>query len=200
MAAQLSPYHLGKARKAYNYFNIFNATSWNLLVGIIITLFALRLGASPTYIGLLSSSFYIALFLLPLGKILARRFSIIGVFSFTWTMRSICMLLAVSASFFEHAGHRNIALLLIMLGVFLFHLFRGVGMIGNNPVLSILASGPDRGSYMTQIQIINSAIGMFGSFLVAMVLSLDPPIYIFNIAEFWRNLRNYQRAGNQKSA
>jgi MFS family permease len=184
MAAELSPYRLSKARVVYNYFNVFNAISWNLLVGIIITLFALRLGATSTHIGLMGSTFYIALFLLPLGKILARRFSIIGIFSFTWIARSICMILAVAAPFFAHAGNRNAALLMVMLGVLLFHLFRGVGMIGNNPVLSLLASGPDRGSYMTQIQIINSAIGMFGSFFVAMVLGMEPPIFIFSILLF----------------
>jgi hypothetical protein len=41
MVTQLSPYRLSKARDTYNYFNVFNAVSWNLLVGIIITLFAL---------------------------------------------------------------------------------------------------------------------------------------------------------------
>lgn len=181
MYMALSPYRLGKARETYNSFNVFNAVSWNLLVGIIITLFALRLEASSTYIGLMSSAFYVALFLLPLGKILARRFSIIGIFSFTWTVRSLCMLFAAAAPFFEYAGQRNTALLMIILGVWSFHLFRGVGMIGNNPVLSQLASGPDRGSYMTQIQIINSAIGMFGSFIIAMVLGMNPPIFIFSI-------------------
>jgi MFS family permease len=181
MTTQLSPYRLSKARDTYNYFNVFNAVSWNLLVGIIITLFALRLDASSTYIGLMSAAFYIALFLLPFGKLLSKRFSIIGSFSFTWTVRSICMILAAAAPFVDYAGHRKIALLLVMLGVFLFHLFRGVGMIGNNPVLSLLASGPDRGSYMTQIQIINSAIGMFGSFLIAMVLGTEPPIFVFSI-------------------
>ena len=181
MASVLSPYRLSKAREVYNYFNVFNAVSWNLLVGIIITLFAMRLGASSTYIGLLGASLYAALFLLPLGKMLAKRFSIIGVFSVTWSVRSICMILAVAAPFVDYAGHRKTALLLIMLGVFLFHIFRGIGMIGNNPVLSVLASGPDRGSYMTQIQIINSAIGMSGSFLIAMVLGAQPPIFVFSI-------------------
>ena len=171
---------MGKAREVYKHFNILNAVSWNLLVGIIITLFAMRLGASSTYIGLLGSSLYAALFLLPLGKMLARRFSIIGVFSVTWIMRSICMLLAVAAPFLDYAGRRNTALLFVLLGVFLFHTFRGIGMIGNNPVLSELASGPDRGSYMTQIQITNSTIGMFGSFLIAMVLGTEPPIFIFS--------------------
>jgi len=181
MAVHLSPYRLSKARESFQYFNIFNAVSWNLLVGIIITLFALRLGASPTYIGFLSATFYISLFLLPVGKLLARRFSIIGIYSFGWIARSFCMILAVAAPFVDYAGYRNLALLLIMLGVLLFHLFRGVGMIGNNPVLSLLATGPDRGSYMTQIQIINSAIGMLGSFLVAMILGMEPPIFIFSI-------------------
>jgi MFS family permease len=181
MGLNLSPYRLGKAREVYNIFNVFNAISWNLLVGVIITLFALRLGASPTYIGLLSSSFYLALFLLPLGKMLTKRFSIIGIFSFTWTARAICMLFAVAAPFFDYAGHRSTALSLIMFGVFLFHSFRGIGMIGNNPVLSVLASGPDRGSYMTQIQITSGAIGMFGSFIIAMVLGMEPPVIVFSI-------------------
>ena len=181
MAAPLSPYRLSKARDTYNYFNIFNAISWNLLVGIIITLFALRLGAAPSFIGLMSSAFYFALFMLPLGKIFARRFSIIGIFSFTWTARSLCMILAVAAPFVDYAGHRSTALLMVFLGVLLFHLIRGVGMIGNNPVLSLLATGPDRGSYMTQIQIISSSIGMFGSFLIAMILGMEPPLFIFSI-------------------
>jgi MFS family permease len=181
MESQLSPYRLHKARETYNYFNIFNAISWNFTVGVIITVFALRLGASSTYIGLLSSSFYLALFLLPLGKMLARRFSIIGIFSVTWVIRSLCMALAVIAPFVDYAGHRNTALFLIILGVFLFNAFRGVGMIGNNPVLSELAVGPDRGSYMTQIQIINSAIGMVSSFLIAMALGTEPPIFLFSI-------------------
>ncbi|MCL2244010.1 MAG: MFS transporter [Treponema sp.] len=181
MAALLSPYRLKKAREVYNYFNIFNAISWNLLVGIIITLFALRLGASSTYIGLLGASVYVALFMLPLGKVLTRRFSIIGIFSVTWILRSISMIFAVAAPFMEYAGYRNTALVLVMLGVFSFHILRGIGMIGNNPVLSLLTSGPDRGSYMTQIQIISSSIGMFGSFLIAMVLGMNPPVFIFSV-------------------
>ena len=181
MAVDLSPYRLGKARDTYNYFNVFNAVSWQLLVGVILTLFALRLGASSTYIGLLSASFYISLFFLPIGKILTRRFSIIGIFNVTWILRSAGMIFAIIAPFFVYSGNSGIALLMVMIGVFLFQIFRGIGMIGNNPVLSLLASGPDRGSYMTQIQIINSAIGMFCSFTIAMILGMEPPLFVFSI-------------------
>jgi MFS family permease len=179
--AALSPYRLGKARELYNVFNVFNALSWNFLVGSIITLFAMRLEASSTYIGLLSALLYVSFFFLPLGKLLARRFSIVGIFSFTWIFRAIVMVLAVAAPFAEMAGNRNLALTLIVLGVLFFHVFRGIGMIGNNPVLSELAAGPDRGAYMTQIQIINSAIGMFAGFLIAMALGREPPIYLYSI-------------------
>ena len=181
MSPQLSPYRLGKARDVYNVFNVFNALSWNLLVGSIITLLAMRLGANSTYIGLISAMVYVSFFFLPLGKVLARRFSIIRIFSFAWTGRAVCMVLAVAAPLAEYAGRRDMALLLIILGVFPFHIFRGIGMIGNNPVLSELAAGPDRGSYLTQIQIVNSAVTMFGSFLVAMVLGRDPPVYLYSI-------------------
>jgi len=181
MAEQLSPYRLVKARDVFNTYNIFNALSWNLLVGSIITLFAMRLGANSTYIGLIAAMGYVSFFFLPLGKILARWFSIIGVFSFAWASRAILMLFAVAAPFAAYAGRRDLALLLVMLGVIGFHFFRGIGMVGNNPVLSQLAAGPDRGSYITQTQITNSAVTMFGSFLVAMVLGREPPLYLYSL-------------------
>jgi MFS family permease len=179
--AALSPYRLGKARELYNFFNVFNALSWNFLVGSIVTLFAMRLGASSTYIGLLSALLYVSYFFLPLGKLLAGRFSIVGIYSFTWVSRALVMLPVVAAPLAELTGRRDLALGLLLLGVMLFHIFRGIGMIGNNPVLSELSAGPDRGSYMTQIQIINSAIAMFAGFAIAMILGREPPIYFYSI-------------------
>jgi hypothetical protein len=177
----LSPYRLGKARELYNIFNVFNALSWTFLVGNIITIFAMRLQASSTYIGTINALLYVAFFFLPLGKILAERFKIITIFSFAWIGRAICMAPVVIAPFAAAMGHREIALGLAVLGVGLFHIIRGVGMIGNNPVLSALSAGPDRGSYMTQIQIINSAVGMFGGFIIAIVLGRAPPLYLYSV-------------------
>jgi len=181
MSSQLSPYRLAKARDVYNTFNIFNALSWNLLVGSVITLLALRFGANSTYIGLLAAMGYISFFFLPLGKFLARFFSIIGIYSFAWISRAIFMLLAVAAPFASYSGRIDLALLLIILGVIGFHFCRGLGMVGNNPVLSQMAAGPDRGSYITQTQIVNSAVTMFGSFLIAMVLGREPPPYLYSL-------------------
>jgi len=177
----LSPYRLGKAREAFNVFNVFNALSWNMLVGSIITLFAIRLGASSTYIGTLSALLYVSLFFLPFGRILARRVSIISIFSLAWILRALGMIPVVLAPLAVHAGNEDLALGLTMLGVAIFHVTRGVGMVGNTPVLSLLASGSDRGSYMTKVQIINSAAGMISGFAIAIVLGGEPPLFLYSI-------------------
>jgi MFS family permease len=181
MIETLSPYQLRKARDLYNIFNVFNALSWQFLIGNIITLFALRIEATSTYVGIISALLYMSYFFLSLGKLMAKKFSIVGVFSIGWLFRSIGMFPLVLVPFIYSAGHQKTALLLTVLGVSIFHIFRGIGMIGNNPVLSYLASGPDRGAYMTQTQIINSAMGMFGGFIIAMILGRNPPLFLYSI-------------------
>ena len=151
------------------------------MVGSIITLFAIRLGASSTYIGTLSALIYIALFFLPLGRLLARKFSIISIFSIAWILRAAGMLPVVLAPLAVHLGNEDLALGLTMLGVAIFHITRGIGMVGNTPIISLLASGPDRGSYMTQIQIINSATGMVAGFAIAILLGREPPLFLYSI-------------------
>ena len=179
MAGTLSPYRLRKARELNNICTVFNSLSWQFMVGNIITLFALRMGASSTYIGTLNAALYVSFFFMPLGKTLTNRYTMIKIFSTAWIFRSIGMIpvLFVPAAF--NSGHRNIALLLVLLGVALFHIIRGIGMVANNPILSFLATGPDRGSYLTQIQIISSAVGMFSGFIIAMLLGRDPPLFLY---------------------
>ena len=179
MAEVLSPYKLGKARDLYNLFNVVNALSWQFLTGNIITLFALRMGANSTYIGTISAVLYMAFFFLPLGKILAARFSMIKIYSFAWGVRSIGMIPLLFAPFVFAAGHQDKALFITFLGVALFHVTRGIGMIANNPVLNHLAQGPDRGSYITQVQVINSAVAMFAGFVIAVLLGRDPPLLLY---------------------
>ena len=181
MIPPLSPYRQGKARTVFNIFSAFNALSWNLLVGSIITLFALRLGASSTYIGILSALLYMSFFFLPVGKILARRFRIVSVFSHAWIVRALGMIPVVLAPLAVYFGYHGLALGLTMLGVAIFHIIRGIGMIGNNPVQGYLSAGPDRGSYLTQIQIINSAVGMLSGFAIAIILGKDPPLFLYSI-------------------
>jgi HEAT repeat protein len=179
----LSPYRLKKARSLFNMFNALNAFSYTILAGSLVTIFALRLNASSTVVGVLSAFVYTAYFFLPVGKILARAFSIIKVYALAWVLRSLFMAPLVAAPFVFNAGYSDAALWLTVIGSFCFHMNRGIGMIGNNPVLDKLAVGSDRGGYMTLIQIINAGLGMATNLAIAMLLSLwnDPPLFLYAV-------------------
>ncbi|MDR1129133.1 MAG: MFS transporter [Treponema sp.] len=181
MGKPLSPYHLGKARDLYNLFNVFNSFSWQFLVGSIIILMAMRLDASSTVIGTINALVYVAFFFLPLGKMLSKKISIVKIYSSAWILRALGMTPLLFVPLYAARGDTGFALFLVLLGVLIFHTTRGIGMIANNPVLSALAAGPDRGSYMTQIQIINSAVGMFASFAIAIILGRNPPLFLYAV-------------------
>ena len=181
MEKTLSPWKLRKARQVYSLFNASNAFSFALLSGNIITLYALRLGATPTVVGLLSSFTFMAFFFMPVGKRLIRKFSIIGVFGAAWLCRYSVMIPLLPAPFFAARGRVDIALGLMLFAVFSFHASRGVGLIGNNPVLNQLASGSKRGGYLTQVQITSSAINMVVSLALALLLGRKPPLGIYGI-------------------
>lgn len=181
MTGQLTPYQLKKSRKLYNVFNGFNSFSFTILSGSVLTLYALRLGASSTIIGLLNAFVFTSFFFMPLGKILVHRFPIVQVFATAWLIRYLVMIPLVIAPFFDRLGRTDIALLLVLICVFAFQASRGVGMIGNNPVLNELAAGPDRGAYMTHIQVISSAVSMFTSLGIALLLGRDPPLIIYTV-------------------
>ncbi|MDR1430053.1 MAG: MFS transporter [Spirochaetaceae bacterium] len=181
MSGPLSPYRLNKARELYNLFNILNSFSYALLAGNIITIYAMRLNASSTVIGMLSALVYWAYFFTPLGKGLVKRFPIVKVFAFAWLVRVICMIPLIFAPFAAAAGRNGTALLLMTVSVFGFHFWRGVGTIGNNPLLNALASGPDRGGYITLIQVINNGVSMSSSFALALVLGRNPPLILYSV-------------------
>jgi MFS family permease len=181
MAETLSPYRLGKARDLYNIFNVINSISWQFLTGNIITLFALRLGANSTYVGTINAVIYLAYFFLPFGKILAKHFSMVKIYSVAWGSRSIGMIPLLFAPIAFASGKIELALGATLLGVTIFHVVRGAGMIANNPILDHLSQGPDRGSYLTQVQIVQSAVSMFGGFIIAVLLGRDPPLFIYSI-------------------
>ncbi|MDR0638972.1 MAG: MFS transporter [Spirochaetaceae bacterium] len=181
MPFTISPYRLQKARTLYNIFNALNTVCWTFLAGNIITLFALRLEASSTLIGLLTAINYLAQVCLFLGRILARRAPIIRIYTVTWLFRSVAMTPLLFAPHFSAMGRNDIAITLMLIGVTLFHLSRGIGMVGNNPVLSFLAQGADRGSYMTLIQVINNGVGMIATFALALFLGSDAPLFVYSI-------------------
>jgi len=75
--------------------------------GSIITLFALRMGASTSIIGLLNALVYITFFMLPLGKRMVRHASIIKIFGWGWVIRYIALLPILFAPLFASRGKQG---------------------------------------------------------------------------------------------
>jgi HEAT repeat protein len=139
----------------------------------------MRLGAPASFVGLLNSCGYATFFFLPLGKSLVRRRRIVSVFGWNWVLRYLSMVPVLVAPVFASRGETQAAFGLILLGVALFNIFRGVAMIGNNPVLAFLAEGRDRGAFVVNIQIINNLASIAMNLVVAAVLGKTASASLF---------------------
>jgi len=160
-------------RPAYHVFNVLNSFSFMLLSGSIPALLALSMGASGTYIGVLGSLNFVTFFLMPLGRYAIRRFRIVSVFGWAWMGRYLGMLPAVAAPFLARAGQPLAGLGVLMAGSAVFNVCKGVGLIGNNPVLAFMAGSGRRGAFLSTVQISSSltsiATGVATAFIMAHV-------------------------------
>ncbi|HBK58315.1 MAG TPA: MFS transporter [Spirochaetaceae bacterium] len=188
MAVLLSAKKLAWARRTFNIFNLFNSFSFVFVSGSIITLFALRMGASTSIIGLLNALVYITFFMLPLGKRMVRHTSIIKVFGWGWVIRYIALLPILFAPLFASRGQTELAILVLILGTAGFHISRGVAMIGNNPVLGLLSSGggdkprSDQGRYLVNVSVVNSVAAILANIVLAFLLGEQASLWTYAIA------------------
>jgi len=188
MGVLLSAKKLAWARRTFNIFNLFNSFSFVFVSGSIITLFALRLGASTSIIGLLNALVYITFFMLPLGKRMVRHASIIKIFGWGWVIRYIALLPILFAPLFASRGQTGLAILVLILGTAGFHISRGVAMIGNNPVLGLLSSGggdkprSDQGRYLVNVSVVNSVAAILANIVLAFLLGEQASLWTYTIA------------------
>jgi len=157
-------------RVRYFVFNILNVIAFIFLSGNIPSLFALQLGATGTYIGILGSLNFLTFLFMPIGRraILGRR--IITVFGWSWLLRYTGMVLALAAPFLAAAGEPGWGLALLFAGTLAFNVFRGIGMIGNNPLLGLMAGERDRGAFLSSVMMINSLTVLVASVATTFIL------------------------------
>lgn len=188
--ASLSPAALKRARDSFYAFNALNSASFTLLSGSFLTLFALSLGASNAFVGALNALGYVTFFFLPLGKRLVRRRSIVGVFGWAWVARHVAMLPVLAAPLLVARGAPGAAFVLILAGAAGFNFFRGVGLIGNNPVLAFLSEGgagskrQDKGAFLVTVSIVGSLAGLAANLAIALLLGrrASPLMYASAVA------------------
>ena len=151
MSEQLSNFRIKRGRKVFNSYAAINSFSFALVTGNTITLYALALGASSTVIGILGSFMSLCFFAVPLGKVLMQRAGLIKTFADNWMYRNWALVPVLTIPWLVATGNRSIALAVLVLAVFFYNFFRGIGLIANNPVIGMLTPGKDRGKYIVHL-------------------------------------------------
>jgi HEAT repeat protein len=179
MTAPLTPGRLRKLRAVQYIFSALNQLSFSLLSGSIITLYALRLGASGTIIGALNAFGFLTFFFMPLGRAMISKWRIIDVFGWGWMLRYVLMIPVLATPFLVARSRPDLALLLVLAAVAGFNVCRGIALIGNNPVLAMLGGDRDRGAFLSNLQIINSLVSIATYLIVALVLGKNATPFLY---------------------
>ncbi len=161
-----------EGRRRFLWFGVFNAASFNLLTGNLITLYLLRLDASRTVVGVIASFSFAAFFVSLLGRRLVPLFGLIRLFSLAWLFRYLLMLPAAAAPLILLNFGAAPAIFAVGVGSLGFHFFRGLGLVANSPVIGSLSDGPDRGAFLSRFQIRIAISSTLTGLLI--VLFVDP--------------------------
>jgi predicted MFS family arabinose efflux permease len=159
-----------RAQRTLVIFSVFNAFSFTLLTGNLISLYLLRLGAANTLIGVVASFAFVSFFFMVAGKRLVPRVGVIRLFAWAWLIRYIAILPILAAPLFVGQPREALTFLLVTVGTFGFQAARGVGIIANAPMFSGYAGTADRGRLISQFQITASIISIITGSAVAFLL------------------------------
>ncbi|HUX36549.1 MAG TPA: MFS transporter [Rectinemataceae bacterium] len=171
MPDSLTPAARSRARKDFDVFNFLNSSSFGILSGSLVTLLALKLGASAFFVGILNALAYVSFFFMPLGKRLIARRPIVSIYHFGWLWRYIAMIPVAAAPLLVlTGGSRGFVFILLFSGVAGFNIFRGIGMIGSNPVTASLAEGGDRGGFVSRVQILANLAALGTNLAVSIIM------------------------------
>ncbi|HOF84865.1 MAG TPA: MFS transporter [Treponemataceae bacterium] len=170
MSEQLSAFRIKQGRRVFDSFSGINSFSFALVTGNTITLYAMLLGANSTVIGLLGAFMFLSFFSIPLGRSGLKRRGLVKTFAHNWMLRNFSLLPLLFIPLLYARGALDIAIALMILSVFFFNFFRGVGLISNNPVIGILSTGKDRGEYIVWLSLVNNATALVATLFLAFLL------------------------------
>ncbi len=165
-----------RGRRQFTVFAVFNAFSYLLLSGNILTLFLLRLEVNRTIVGLVSSFLYVSFFFMLVGKKFGIHLGAVRLFALGWTLRYISVIPLIAIPWLHSAGFYRAIPVVFVLSTLAFNVFRGAGLVGQSPILGELSSGSDRGAFLLRFQIIANVIAVFAGLLIAAMLGDSAPL------------------------
>ncbi len=178
----LTKYQIARGRKLYGIFTAFNSISFTLVTGNILSIYALFLDASALVIGLINAFNFLSFFAIPLGRFLTKKHSIIKVYARAWLARILCVTLMLAIPFLVSSGVPELGIFCILISNFGFNFFRGIGTIANNPVITDLAPGKDRGSFLVFLSLTWNTSALLATLALAFLLQYGDSLVILNAA------------------
>ena len=161
-----------RARRVHNIFQLINNFSFLLVNGSIVTLYALKADAPVVFLGVVSSLNFFSFMCVPLGHLAARYMSVVRVYAWAWLLRYLSMIPILGVPFFLVAGKNDVAITLMFIASIGFNLFRGVGMVGNNPVIATMTTEKERSRYIALVFMLTFLASMIGALFLVFVLKI----------------------------
>lgn len=180
MSEPFTPEQIPGGRRTFHRFMSFNVIAFSILTGNVISVFALKLDVSNTYIGLLQSFVHLSMVFILVGRLMMQTMSSVRVFAIGWFMRYVfASLLLVIPWLVDRTGNPALATAAILVATAGFHIFRGIGVAGQVPIVAGLAMGADRGQFLSVNSILANAIALAGGLGIALLLGADAPLSRF---------------------
>ena len=142
-------------RKKHILSMIFNSASFNLLASNIVITYLLRFGAKEDVGGLIAGFSFISVIFVIFGKFSIGRIGLVKTYGIFWSLRYLAVLPMAFSPFLYSQGYigKNSVILLCLISLFAFHVFRGVALSTQSPLLNEASEGPDKGSFLSSVQI-----------------------------------------------
>jgi len=171
----LTSFERVRAQRLYYVFSTLNGISFKLLAGSIVTLYAIRLGAANTLVGLFESFMYLSLAFLLAGRPLVARFGAIRVMGSFWAVRYLAMTPALLTALPAIQADPTLTFILLGFGVLGFHTAKGIGIASEKPILGEVAGDKDRGAFLSKIQSLNQSFSLGVWLIMGLVMGRNPP-------------------------
>ena len=124
-------------RRTFHRFMGFNVLAFSILTGNVISVFALKLGVSNAYIGLLQSFMHLSMVFILAGRLLMQSMRSVTVFAFGWFARYFfAALLLVIPLVVGRPDGTAIATVIVLVAAAGFHIFRGIGVAGQVAIVA----------------------------------------------------------------
>lgn len=164
------------SQRNYKWFNVVNGASYMCLGETILILLAVKLKCSDSIVAILGSMQFVGYILLPLGKWMTARSGAAGSQAQFWVYRNIAVLIVAMAIPVSLWFSKELAVILLLGGSFLFYGFRAAGVVMSQPLIGEICDTDTRGRFIATCSMLFYLNGFLALVIITGLLKLNSGI------------------------